>query len=484
METEKNHLINNKFRGRNNKLTKMTRAVIYYIKEKIMAKLTQAQRELYDMWGMSNFCMADERKTIFDYKVLTESIKQEFLDMVKFALSPESQDLNWNDCKISSNQNFRYSSGVIRVVTEFNGHRHSPNRRMATINMCSFNYGELCVFSLHENSKIHAKLITVFNKYCENELGFNSKSCYNNSFSNSYMMRTTIKSDLRDTLNNLIPNNTLPTKYVLPGQPHTLRLSKKEGMIEYSHHQRVITMKIGKGVKKFFKIHSKPLEDESIKNISGRLSLKVSDFKLKIVSGNDIDKYYQEIKTDSAFRTGSLGNSCMRGGDAQDGNYFQIYKDNAKMLILHNEETDLIIGRAILWDDVTYLGRDNEDEKLTSGGSALVMDRIYADESVYPMFKDWALENGYYRKRYQSYNNETLFRSPVTKEEIELAFSMDINLNEYRRVPYMDTFAWGDDGTVENEEGFGSYSARSTEGYLEGGDNDNSDWDEDDDDDF
>ena len=458
----------------------MTRAVIYYIKEKIMAKLTQAQRELYDMWGMSNFCMADERKTIFDYKVLTESIKQEFLDMVKFALSPESQDLNWNDCKISSNQNFRYSSGVIRVVTEFNGHRHSPNRRMATINMCSFNYGELCVFSLHENSKIHAKLITVFNKYCENELGFNSKSCYNNSFSNSYMMRTTIKSDLRDTLNNLIPNNTLPTKYVLPGQPHTLRLSKKEGMIEYSHHQRVITMKIGKGVKKFFKIHSKPLEDESIKNISGRLSLKVSDFKLKIVSGNDIDKYYQEIKTDSAFRTGSLGNSCMRGGDAQDGNYFQVYKDNAKMLILHNEETDLIIGRAILWDDVTYLGRDNEDEKLTSGGSALVMDRIYADESVYPMFKDWALENGYYRKRYQSYNNETLFRSPVTKEEIELAFSMDINLNEYRRVPYMDTFAWGDDGTVENEEGFGSYSARSTEGYLEGGDNDNSEDDDDD----
>jgi hypothetical protein len=460
----------------------MTRAVIYYIKEKIMAKLTQAQRELYDKWGWSNYCMADERKTIFDYKVLTESIKQEFLDIVKFALSPESQDLDWNDCKISSNQNFRYSSGIIRVITEFKGHRHSPNRRMDTINMCSFNYGELCVYSLHDFSKVHAKLITVFNNYCENELGFNSKSFYSNTFSNSYMMKMTIKSDLRDTLYALIPNNKFPTKYVLPGQPHTLRLSKKEGMIEYNHHQRVITMKIGKGVKKFFKIHSKPLEDESVKNISGRLSLKVSDFKLKIVSGNDIDKYYQEIKTDSAFRTGSLGNSCMRGCDAQDGNYFQVYKDNAKMLILHNEETDLIIGRAILWNNVTYLGSDNEDEKLTNGCSTLVMDRIYADESVYSMFKDWALENGYYRKRYQSYNNETLFRSPVTKEEIELAFSMDINLNEYGRVPYMDTFAWGDDDTVENEEGFGRYSARSTEGYLEGGDNDNSEDDDDDDD--
>ena len=174
----------------------------------------------------------------------------------------------------------------------------------------------------------------------------------------------------------------------------------------------------------------------------------------------------------------------MRGGDAQDGNFFQIYKDNAKMLILHNEETDLIIGRAILWDDVKYLGSDNEDEKLTTGCSTLVMDRIYADESVYSIFKDWALENGYYRKRYQSYSNETLFRSPVTKDEIELAFSMDINLNEYSAVPYMDTFAWGDDGTVENEEGFGLYSARGTEGYLEGGDNDNSEcWDECDDDD-
>ena len=461
----------------------MTRAVIYYIKEKIMAKLTQAQRELYDMWGWSNFCMADERKTIFDYKILTESIKQEFLDILKFALSPESQDLGWNECKISSNQNFRYSGGGIRVVTKFIGHRHSPNRRMDTINICSFNYGELCAFSLHENSKVHAKLITVFNNYCENELGFPSKSYYNNSFSNSYMMKTTIKSDLRDTLYALIPNDKFPKRYVLPGRPHTLRLSKKEGMIEYNHHQRVITMKIGKGIKKFFKLHSKPLEDESVKNISGRLNLKVSDFKLKIVSGNDIDKYYQEIKTDSAFKTGSLGNSCMRGGDAQDGNFFQVYKDNAKMLILHNEETDLIIGRAILWDDVKYLGSDNEDEKLTTGCSTLVMDRIYADESVYSIFKDWALENGYYRKRYQSYSNETLFRSPVTKDEIELAFSMDINLNGYHRVPYMDTFAWGDDGTVENEEGFGHYSARSTEGYLEGGDNDNSEDDDDDDDD-
>ena len=63
---------------------------------------------------------------------------------------------------------------------------------------------------------------------------------------------------------------------------------------------------------------------------------------------------------------------------------------------------------------------------------------------------------------------------------------MDINLNEYNFVPYMDTFAWGDNDQVRNEEGFGFYAARSTEGYLEGGDNEDRDdyYDEDEDDDI
>ena len=65
-----------------------------------------------------------------------------------------------------------------------------------------------------------------------------------------------------------------------------------------------------------------------------------------------------------------------------------------------------------------------------------------------------------------------------------MEFSLDINLNDYDNVPYMDTFAWGDDDVVINEEGYGWYTARSTEGLLEGGDNehrDEDDWDEDED---
>ena len=50
----------------------------------------------------------------------------------------------------------------------------------------------------------------------------------------------------------------------------------------------------------------------------------------------------------------------------------------------------------------------------------------------------------------------------------------------------MDTFAWGDSEVVRNNDGYGWYSARSTEGILEGGDNESSyddDYDEDEDDD-
>ena len=75
----------------------------------------------------------------------------------------------------------------------------------------------------------------------------------------------------------------------------------------------------------------------------------------------------------------------------------------------------------------------------------------------------------------------------MTKDEVELHFEMDINLNQYDYVPYMDTFAWGDNDQVRNEEGFGFYAARSTEGILEGGDNEEryheDDYDEDEDDD-
>ena len=454
-----------------------------------MAKLSHELRCKYEEFGSINVCMLDERKTFFDYKILTPAIKKEFLEILEFSFSDTARKMQWMEEKVSSHQHFKYQEKRIRIINKFHGHRLMANRTVSNQSILSMDYGEFSTFRNTEcldNTAPYEKLRLLTHDYIENKLGFPNKDGYNPSYNFSYKLDRTVKfEELRIALESTVGSTSMPP-YSMPSKPHSLMLSEVDGMIQYQYHGRTIVMRIGKGIKKFYKLHGVTLNEEVIKNTSNRLNLKVSDFDLRIVSGKDIDKYYSGDKYDNTFNTGSLGSSCMRGDDAQDGDFFEVYKDHAKMLILINNESDLIIGRAILWHDVIFIGDYEEAEHLNTGDMVNVMDRIYSDESVYSIFKDWAKENGYYRKRYQSYNNEVLWRSHVTGDEVNLQFEMDINLNEYDNVPYMDTFAWGDNEVVRNDEGYGFYASRSTEGYLEGGDNENrdeydDDYDEDDD---
>ncbi len=451
-----------------------------------MAKLSHSQRCKYEEDGYFNVCMIDERKTFFDYKILTPAIKKEYLEILEFSFSDTAKKMQWMEEKVSSHQHFKYVGKRIRIITRFHGHRMMSNRTNSNKGILSMDYGELTTFRntvTLDNQNVYEKLRKLTHEYIETKLGFESRDdgYYNPDYNHSYRLNKTIKhEELNDTLASII-TTTMP-KYVFPGKPYNLMLSKEDGMIQYEHHGRIVKMRIGKGIKKFFKLHNIVLTDESIKNASNRLNLKVSDFVLKVVEGRDIDKYYNEDSYDGSFDTGSLGSSCMRGDSPQDNNFFEVYKDHAKMIILHNQDSDLIIGRAILWE--ARCGEDNIVEGLSIGDNVLIMDRIYANESVYSVFKDWAKDNGYYRKRYQSYNNEKLWRSPRTGEEVELEFSMPIDLNQYDYVPYMDTFAWGDNEVVRNDEDYGWYSARSIEGMLEGGDNEDRYDDDEDEDDY
>tara|TARA_R110000822_G_scaffold310489_2_gene443466 strand:+ start:2630 stop:3973 length:1344 start_codon:yes stop_codon:yes gene_type:complete len=447
-----------------------------------MAKLTHEQRLQYERDCSLNVSMKDERKTFFDYKTLTPSIKQEFLDIMLFAFSDTAKKMSWDETKISSNQHFRYNSGNVQVATEFYGHRLEEARTRYSVTILRVGSQEIMTLSYAQNHKHYSKLRVLVHDYCENELGFEKRNDYSSRWNFSYYKFAVMSSELRAVLDVSINEIAIDT-HVLPGKPHSLCLSRTEGLIEYNNRGRVVSMKIGKGLKKFFKIYGQNLSDEEVKSASNRLNLKISDFTLKVVCGSDIDEYYYEGKYDFGFDLGSLGSSCMRYSACVDNDYFEIYKDNATMLILVNEDTDLIIGRAILWDDVRVIG--NSDDDLKDGSKIKVMDRIYSAESTYSVFKDWALENGYYRKRYQSYDNGVIFRSPISKEEVDLDLSLDICLNDYSYVPYMDTFAWGDNSITTNDDGYGCFSARSTEGELDGGDNQNydEDWDEDDDED-
>ena len=447
-----------------------------------MAKLSQELRRKYEENGSINICMLDERKTIFDYKILTKAIKDEYLDLLKFAFSDAADKTNWNQPYYSSNHHFAFFQDEIVVFTSFSGHRLQFNKTVA-LAILRISGSSLTVMRISRGFDMWNKLRNITNSFIESKLGFPTRTpgSQDMMYNTHYNKHIVIDDDLRRVLDKCFSIGI--KRFTFPGNPNFLRLDKESGYINYELRGRQIKMKTGKGLKKFFKIHGQKLTDEEVKDASNRLNADVSDFKLKIVTGKDIDKYYHYKSYDDAFDTNSLGNSCMRGDDAQDGDFFEVYKEHASMLILHNEDTDLIIGRAILWNGAESL-HNYEDESLKRGDTVDIMDRIYSSESVYSIFKDWALENNYYRKRYQSYNNETLWRSPRTGDVVELEFSLDINLNDYDNVPYMDTFAWGDDDVVINEEGYGWYTARSTEGLLEGGDNehrDEDDWDEDED---
>lgn len=449
-----------------------------------MALLTDEQRADYESNGFSDVSMTQERKTIFDYTRLTKAIREEFIEILDFANSPTGKKQGWSESKVSSNQHFEFTDNRVRVVNKFNGHRFMGyGRRSESIFRITGSSYSILPQDAPEHHIVYKKLQAIANDYCVDVLGFQERAFTDFEFNIHYYKARAIEKALESRIEKSF--NVTINQYVSPGKPYGLNLSDTEGFVEYKNRGRVVVMKTGKGIKKFFKLHGQLLSEEDVKNASNRLNASTNDFKLKVVSGSDIDKYYYQDSYDENFETNSLQNSCMRGDDAQDGNFFAVYKEHAKMLILHNPTTDLIIARAIIWNDVKYIEEDNEAEGLKHGDSVKVMDRIYGAESSYSVFKDWALENGYYRKRYQSYNNEQLWRSPVTKDEIELRFSISINLNDYDFVPYMDTFAWGTSEEVNNVEGFGFYTARDTEGKLEGGDNeyDDDDYYEDDEDD-
>ena len=102
---------------------------------------------------------------------------------------------------------------------------------------------------------------------------------------------------------------------------------------------------------KLLKKEFKTREWEIFTNLIKAELCECADFQL--VEGEDIRYWYLD---DNYYKCdGTLGNSCMRYEHAQP--YFDIYVDNAKMLITTKD--GLLTGRAIVWEigDITLLDR-------------------------------------------------------------------------------------------------------------------------------
>jgi hypothetical protein len=182
--------------------------------------------------------------------------------------------------------------------------------------------------------------------------------------------------------------------------------------------------------------------------------------RFRVVKGDDIKKYYHRSKYES--ESGDLGNSCMRYDRCQS--YLSIYTDNsqASLLILLSEaEEDKICGRAILWEMEPY-------EKSTK-----VMDRIYVIRTAdQQLFKDWAIENGYWFKERQDFSEYTefIFQDKETGEQERRQGEFSVKLDnggEYPSYPYMDSFKYYNprNGTLYNSSNFDyEYELTDTEG--------------------
>lgn len=173
--------------------------------------------------------------------------------------------------------------------------------------------------------------------------------------------------------------------------------------------------KYAKNIKigKFLKTHFKRFTDSSIEKYNNVIMAELSlneNIKIEIISGEKIRKYYLEENYDSAYSQTckELFQSCMRYRNCQQ--FFDVYVDNAEMIILLSNGSEKIIGRAILW---------------TLIDGTKVCDRIYSSNIGKDVIKKFLKENN------------IIFKDELSRIDEDSIF---IKIKEYRYLPYMDTF--------------------------------------------
>lgn len=217
----------------------------------------------------------------------------------------------------------------------------------------------------------------------------------------------------------------------LPGNKETILSDNNKWSI--TGRQEI---KYGKGIRKIFSsVYN--MTEKDVEILSNKLTEKFKFCgEFKVVVGETITKYYHGRTY--APNSGTLNSSCMRGSECNE--YFGIYEKNASMLIALNSD-GYIMGRAILWDNVE---RNDNDVTIK------FMDRIYGNDVAIEAFKTWAINNGYYHKAFQSYQDPEAVINPVTKcrENIDMTIRVT---GKHPNYPYMDTFKSTDDD-IENDE--------------------------------
>lgn len=228
------------------------------------------------------------------------------------------------------------------------------------------------------------------------------------------------------------------------------------------------SIKIGRFIRSTFSdISSSEVEDFVNKFKAGHAMEKDELKKFDIVSGDDIRKWYK--KENYLDGGGPLNNSCMASVDEK---FFDIYVDNARMVVLYTKggklvngkyTSDKIRGRAILWDDVSM-----DDEPIT------FMDRVYTTlDCDVELFRALAKQNGWWYKKNQSMDtDDELTDGEQVLSDVHLVKKMPVYYDYY---PFMDTLCYinTDNDSASNINYDYDRRARCTNGrYEDDGDDD------------
>lgn len=167
--------------------------------------------------------------------------------------------------------------------------------------------------------------------------------------------------------------------------------------------------------------------------------IDMKNFTFKIVEGSDILKYYSEDSY-SHDGSGTLQASCMKYDNCQ--NWINLYPHiGIKMLCLIDNETDKLIGRALLWDKlkIKTIGSNSLPEDIVNS-NLIFMDRIYfTNEPQKSLFINYAIENNYLYKDRQSYDWKETFR--FNNELFKLNITREVLYHD-DGFPYVDTFTY------------------------------------------
>lgn len=192
----------------------------------------------------------------------------------------------------------------------------------------------------------------------------------------------------------------------------------------------------------------------------------VNLYKATVDKMNDRFQYFESIKgqeighwyhySNYKERQGSLGSSCMSNVKSE---YFDIYMSNpdvCELVILKSDDDDsLIVGRALLW---------------TLRDGKKFMDRIYTSkDSDVQLFKDWARENGWYTKQYNSSTDSGRAIAPDGSQVDLGTLTVNIKTGMYEAYPYLDTLKYFKprEGTLSNRRtGGDEYTLEDTGGEL------------------